>query len=183
MEQSNPKTKDKQPSDYIDNAEIENAESSKSGGKARSALKTTGKVIGKGLGFDVIFKDSKRLKSRFPNLWADIFSGRWRDVDSEHREPSNASKTASVAFTLTLMTLAMAGYWTFLLIAAKQQDTVGWMPLIALGILVAAGTFQSACYWYIARLQSRQEREKPATSKAIKGGKGNQAAKKEGRTV
>lgn len=179
MEQSSTQAKGKQASNRAESDET----GPHSHGKARSALKVTGKVIGKGLGLDVIVKDSKRLRSRFPSLWADIFSGRWRDVDKEHREISNAGKTSSVALILTLMTVAMVAYWVFLFVAAQQQEVIRWMPLIALGILVIAGTFQSACYWYIAILQRRQERERRNTIQKAKARKEHRAATKQGRTA
>ncbi len=179
MEQSSTQAKGKQAANRVESDEA----GTQSHGKARSTLKATGKVIGKGLGLDVIVKDSKRLRSRFPSLWADIFSGRWRDVDKEHRETSNAGKTSTVALILTLMTVAMAAYWVFLFVAAQQQEVIRWMPLIALGILVIAGTFQSACYWYIATLQRRQERDRRSAMRKAKGRQEQRASTKQGRTA
>jgi len=90
----------------------------KSSGRARQIGGKLAKAVYKVSAADVLTRDIKRIKPRFPNLWSDILSGKWRSAETDTKK-----RPANVAFAVSmicgLLTAAFAAYSYVVLLTAK----------------------------------------------------------------
>ncbi|OLF81994.1 hypothetical protein AWH63_10670 [Marinobacter sp. C18] len=132
-----------------DNQSTEANGSNQSQGRLRRIGGKVGKVVYKTSALDVLIKDSKRIKPRFPSLWKDIIGGKWRDVDkTTTKQPVRvASITALIC---GILTIAFAGFSVVIIANAGRDGSVPSATIIGCSLVTFAGLIQTFCYGYVA---------------------------------
>lgn len=128
--------------------------------RKRGVFRKVGRATAKLTALDVLLRDGKRIRSRFPNLWADIFSRVRQGEASEPSATTNHSKLRWLTPALTgTITVCLALYtWAFAL-ARNPESTVEAWSLLACGAVTLAGAFQTACFSYTAWLQATRNKK------------------------
>jgi len=122
---------------------------------ARGVFRKTGKVVAKVTAADVLYKDAKRIRSGFPNLWADIFSGRWKKGSREQIN-SPPKVAAIIAIVCGALTLIFGFYTVTLMSTFEPENSLNGATLIGCFLVVATGTVQTFSYAYISLIQRRR---------------------------
>lgn len=135
------------------NAHTPDVEESSRVGKS---LKWAGKAAVKTAAFDVLWKDAKRIKPRFPHLWRDIAKFRPGMVKNEPTGRTELRKTKITALIITLMTLFICAYFALLVMATGEVQRLNMYSVGVTGLVAMAGVVQSICYWWVYRIQKKK---------------------------
>lgn len=119
-------------------------------------LRKTGAVAGKTLAWDVIYRDVRRVRPRFPSLWKDLgnlITGKINRNQSDQAADTSIQQNANRAFTAaiiaTLFSIFFLSYWWLLGTALSNSATDNKLTFGVMGILSFAAIFQASCYWFI----------------------------------
>lgn len=137
------------------------------------AMRKIGRIAIKLTAADVLAKDVQRIKPHFPNLWQDIISGRWRDVNrATAKQP--VSRAATIAMVTGLITGCLILYTYALAAASSPQSPLSAWTVVSCAAISLAGLFQTFSYSYIAYLQKKRRQGTGVSlknSQVPKGGK------------
>ncbi|WP_286715021.1 hypothetical protein [Marinobacter sp. tcs-11] len=125
----------------------------------KGILRKVGRATAKVTAADVLLRDGKRIRSRFPNLWKDILSGRWRN-NGNAGDPVSKPKLIWVTPIITgAITIILALYTAILVVSRDPSSAIGAWSILACGAVTFAGFFQTSCFAYAAWLQRRRIRK------------------------
>lgn len=139
--------------------------------RGNGVLRVGGKIgrgIAKVSAGDVLARDIKRIRPRFPNLWQDIISGSWRS-GSDGTTVRPASVSLLVSIICGLLTAVFAIYAYTVVLAPSAEGPVSLSVFIGCALVVFAGLVQTAAYGAIAYTQktrSKTNSEKTRRPKA-----------------
>jgi len=111
-----------------------------------SKIKKAGRVVAKSVvmatGFDVIYKDAKRMRPRYPKLWKDIFNAREILRESAKKESSKEGvKYSTAARNAALTSLTGFGVLLYLLLVMAPSLIAGDASVITKISVVLAMSF------------------------------------------
>lgn len=111
---------------------------------SKGILRKVGRATAKITAADVLLRDGKRIKSRFPNLWKDILSGRWRN-NGNAGDPVSKPKLIWVTPIITgVITIILALYTAILVVSRDPSSAIGAWSILACGAVTFAGFFQTS---------------------------------------
>ncbi|WP_018405268.1 hypothetical protein [Marinobacter gelidimuriae] len=114
----------------------------------KRALKKTGRFVSVTSASDVVFRDAKRMRPRYPHMWKQVFSvSSWR----EHFKTTRLTKRSLVADVWTslitiLLAVALTAYGLSLAASPAWQNDVPNINKIGLLVIVLAGVVQALCH-------------------------------------
>ena len=120
--------------------------------------------------WDVLVRDAKRIKPRYPKLWRDLWGLRRTLRSAEPTGPITAGKSVAVALSVTIITVLMTVYFALLLVGYIHGRNVDLAALIATGAICIGGAFQAACYWKVSHILKRKSRSSAPQSLTIQRG-------------
>ncbi|ARM86208.1 hypothetical protein [Marinobacter salarius] len=141
-------------------------------------LRTIAKWSARTAAVDVLYKDARRIKPRFPQLWRDIRNFRPGNVKGEPLARIQIRKTKLAAVLCTLLAVVLALYFGAMFLAATQVQNPNVVAIAVTGVIALASAFVSICYWSVLSLQ-KASLEKNAASKQSRQGNNNHRGKRD----
>lgn len=128
--------------------------------KKRGVLRKIGRGFFKLTAADVLLRDSKRIRLRYPHLWRDIASGRWRK-SSVAMEKTSVPAMWRTPLILWCMTLVLGAYTASMFVAAANGDAfLDALSVIGLVFVWMAAVFQAGTYTYAAWIYTKRRKQK-----------------------
>jgi len=136
---------------------------------ALKGLKFIGKWSARTAGVDVLYKDARRIKPRFPKLWKDLFQLRPRNIiDNEPLDRIVLRKTKFSAAFCTLISAALFAYFLAMLMAPVEVSYLDVWSVGVTGLIATASGFVAGCYWMVFGLQKKMIHAQSAQRKHAK---------------